>query len=117
MPAELRRVEHAAGARVHHPRHHEADPLAPLFRAVRGQEGADALGQRPHEVGGGGDRVERLERDRRPSDPAISVTVSYRMLQASPVAADAPEEAVVASMAALFESSMNEDAAARTAPS
>jgi hypothetical protein len=57
----------------------------------------------------------QLERDRRPSDPAINVAVSYRMLQPAPVAADAPEEAVVASMAALFESSMNEDAASRTA--
>lgn len=57
----------------------------------------------------------QLESDRRPADPAINVAVSYRMLQPAPVAADAPEEAVVASMAALFESSMNEDAASRTA--
>jgi anti-sigma regulatory factor (Ser/Thr protein kinase) len=57
----------------------------------------------------------QLERDRRPADPAMDVTVSYRMLHPSPVPSDASEEAVVASMAATFESSMNEHAAPRAA--
>jgi hypothetical protein len=56
----------------------------------------------------------QLERDRRSSERS-NVSVSYRMLEPPPVAPDASEEAVVASMAAMFESSMNEDAVPRTA--